>query len=86
MNYLTIDDEFRDHLRGILDPVELRDSDGKVLGQFVPFVSAEELALYEKAKTLFDPMEVERRLKAQAGKGVSLEEIMQRLRSQETPQ
>ncbi len=85
MNYLTIDAEFCDHLRGVLETVELRDVNGKVLGHFTPLVSAEELALYEKAEKLFDPLEVERRLKAQAGKGVSLEEIMRRLRSRETP-
>ena len=86
MNYLTIDAEFCDHLRGVLETVELRDASGKVLGHFTPLVSVEELALYKKAETLFDPAEVERRLKEQSGKGVSLAEIMQRLRSQETPQ
>lgn len=85
MNYLTIDPEFCDHLRGVLETVELRDASGKVLGHFTPLVSAEELALYEQAEVLFDPVEVERRLKEQAGKGVSLAEIMQRLRSLETP-
>jgi hypothetical protein len=86
MNYLTIDAEFCDHLRGVLEAVELRDAGGKVLGHFTPLISEEERALYEKAEALFDPIEVERRLKEQTGKGVSLKEIMRRLQSQEKPQ
>ena len=78
MNHLTIDAEFCDHLRGILETVELRDASGKVLGHFTPAISAEELALYEKAKTMFDPGEVERRLK-EADKRVPHQEVMKRL-------
>ncbi len=86
MNYLTIDPEFCDHLRGILETVELRDASGKVLGHFTPSISAEERALYEKAKTLFDPAEVERRLREGAGKGVPFAEVMRRIQSKEIPQ
>jgi hypothetical protein len=86
MNYITLDDEFCCRLRGLLETVELRDAGGKLLGHYTPFVSAEERAAYEKAKTLFDPVEIERRMKEGAGKGVSLKEIMQRLQSLETPQ
>lgn len=82
MNYLTIDAEFCDHLRGILEPVELRDASGKLVGHFTPSVSAEELALYEKAKTLFAPAEIQRRL-AEADNRVSHEEVMRRLCEQE---
>src|ERR1700722_1847959 len=48
MNYLTADEAMCDHLRGVLEPVEIRDEKGKLLGQYTPFVSAEERALYEK--------------------------------------
>jgi hypothetical protein len=85
MSYLTIDDVFCDHLRGILETVELRDTSGKLLGHFTPFVSAEERAMYEKAKTLFDPAEVERRLREEAGKGAPLQEVLRRIQSKEIP-
>jgi hypothetical protein len=85
MNHLTIDPEFCDHLRGILETVELRDASGKVLGHFTPSISAEERALYEKAKTLFDPAEIERRLK-QAEKRVPHEDVMRRLSEREISQ
>ncbi len=85
MNYLTIETEFCDHLRGVLEPVELRDASGKILGHFMPAVSAEELAMYEKAKKLFDPAETKRRLEGGAGKRVPHEEVMRRLRERKTP-
>jgi|SRR5579875_99598 len=53
MNYLTIDAEFCDPLRSIVETVELRDASGKILGHFTPSISAEEWGLYKKAKTLF---------------------------------
>lgn len=83
MNYLTIDAEFGDHLRGVLETVELRDASGKVLGHFTPLVSPEERALYEKAKTLFDPAEIQRRLE-KTDKRVPHEEVMRRLGERET--
>jgi hypothetical protein len=82
MNYLTIDTEFCDHLRGVLKTVELRDANGKVLGHFTPSISAEERALYEKAKTLFDPAEIQSRLE-KSDKRVPHEEVMRRLGERE---
>jgi hypothetical protein len=78
MKYLTIDPEFCDHLHGILETVELLNGSGKVLGHFTPLISAEERALYEKAKALFDPAEIQRRL-AEADKRVPHEEVMRHL-------
>jgi hypothetical protein len=86
MNYVTIDADFCDHLRGILETVELRDANGKMLGHFTPSVSMEELALYEKAKKLFDPAETKRRLEEGADKRVPHEEVMRRLHERETTQ
>lgn len=82
MIFLTIDAEFCDHLRGVLETVELCDASGKVLGHFTPLISAEERALYEKAKTLFDPAEIQRRL-AETEKRVPHEEVMRRLGERE---
>ncbi len=84
MNYLTIETEFCDHLRGVLEPVELRDARGKILGHFTPAVSAEELAMYEKAKRLFDPAEIKRRKEAEHGRGHTTEEVLAYLKSLET--
>ena len=84
MSYLTIDDEFCDHLRGVLETVELRDASGKILGHFTPSISAEELALYEKAKRLFDPDEIIRRKETEHGRGYTTEEVLAYLKSLET--
>lgn len=83
MSYLTLDDDFCFHLRGVLETVELRDASGKILGHFTPSVSAEEHALYEKAKALFDPAETKRRLEKAAGKAVPHDEVMRRLQERE---
>jgi hypothetical protein len=84
MNYITIDDEFYYHLRGILEPVELRGSNGEVLGTFTPLVTPELRALYEKAKKSFDPAEMERRAQeAKSGKGIPLAEFWRRLHASE---
>jgi hypothetical protein len=85
MNYLTADDSLQDLLRGVVEPVEIRDPSGKVLGHYTPAVSPEEAELYEKAKALFDPAEMERRLANEHGKGATLDAVMQRLRSLGAP-
>jgi hypothetical protein len=84
MSYLTIDDALCDHLRGVLETVELRDANGKLLGHFTPSVSAEELALYEKAKRLFDPAEIKRRKETEHGRGYTTEQVLEYLKSSET--
>jgi len=81
MAFLTADESLQDLLHGVLEPVEIRDPTGKVLGHYTPLPAAEELALYEKAKAIFDPVEMERRLIAERGQGVPLDQAMQRLRA-----
>src|SRR5262245_52867559 len=83
MNYLTADESMCDHLRGVLEPVEIRDATGKVLGVFTPHVPGEVLARYEKARKLFDPAEAERRLAEQKGQGAPFEQVMRRLEALE---
>ncbi len=84
MNYLILDNEFCDRLRGILEAVELRDVRGKVLGNFMPSVSAEELALYEEAISLFDLEELDRRKQeAKHGKLYTTAEVLGHLQSLE---
>jgi hypothetical protein len=84
MNHITIEDEFYYHLQGILEPVELRGSNGEVLGTFTPLVMPELRTRYEKAKALFDPAEMKRRQDAEHGRGLPLEQVLARLKSQET--
>jgi len=63
MNYVTADDAVLDRLSGLMEPTEIRDTNGNVLGTYVPLISTEERALYERAVQLFDPAETERRLR-----------------------
>ena len=84
MNYLTADEELLDRLRGIVEPVEIRDPDGKVLGHYTPVVSPEQRERYEKARQLFDPEEIKRRKAAEHGQGKTTAEVLEYLKSLET--
>jgi len=79
MGHIIADGTMHDHLRGILEPVEIRDPSGKVLGHYTPAVSPEEKAMYQKARALMDPAELNRRLTEEKGTGRSLAEILARL-------
>lgn len=81
-NYLTADDDMRDWLYGILEPVEIRDSRGQVLGVFTPHVPVELLALYEKAKADVDVAELKRRIQ-EGGQRRTTAQVLERLRDQE---
>ena len=83
MNFLTADESMCDHLRGILEPVEIRDVTGKLLGTYTPYVSAEERAAYEKARSLFDPVEMKRRMETQGGEAKPFAEMIRRLEAGE---
>ncbi len=84
MRYLTADESLEDLLRGVVEPVEIRDATGRVLGHYAPAVSAEDTALYEKAKKLFDPAELERRKQTPRGEGYSFGEVLRHLDSLES--
>lgn len=86
MSYLTADNPLLDRLRGIVEPVEIRDPNGKVLGHYTPVMTPEVAALYEKAKALFGPEELEeaeRAAAAERGQGRPLSEILQDLQAME---
>jgi hypothetical protein len=80
MNFLTADESMLARLRGIVEPVEIRDPDGNVLGQYTPIVSSEKQALYAKALKLFD-LEEAKRVAAMKGQGYTLAEVKQHLQS-----
>ena len=84
MNYLTADDTMLDWLRGIVEPVEIRDPDGKVLGHYAPILSRKQEALYARAAELFDLEEMER-IAATEHSGCTFAEEMEHLRSLEQP-
>ncbi len=81
MNHIIADESVLDFFLGLVEPVEVRDETGQVLGHYTPLVSPEEAALYEKAKTLFDPTETARILAEERGQGRPLEELWRQLQS-----
>jgi hypothetical protein len=74
-----------DHLRGLLEPVEIRDSNGKLLGHYTPYVSPEERALYEKVRARLDLDEIKRRNEMASGPAKPFSEVIRRLEAGEYP-
>jgi hypothetical protein len=82
MNYLTADEALLERLAGVMEPAEIRDASGKVLGRFTP-VFVDEQDKRERAAKYFDLAEAERAL-ADKGQGSSLSEVWQRIQTLET--
>ncbi len=74
---ITADLALQKLLSAATDVAEIRDGAGNLLGLFTPRAKAEAL-LYEKAKALFDPQEMERRLRTEPT-GRPLADILKRL-------
>jgi hypothetical protein len=85
MNFLTADDAMLAQLQGIVQPVEIRDPSGKVLGHYTPLLSPEEAEAYEKAAAMFDWEEIERIAATEHGQGIPLAEFWRRLEAGEFP-
>ena len=85
MNVLTADETLPDRLRSVVEPTEIRDESGEVLGHYTPAPPQGEQALYEKAKSLFDPAETARIAEAERGQGLPLDEALRQIRSGEFP-
>jgi hypothetical protein len=83
MNHVTADQVWLDRLAGIVEPVEIRTPDGKVLGCYTPAVSREEDELYARAAAMVDSEEMERIAAAEHGKGRPLAEFLRRLEAGE---
>jgi len=83
VNYLTADECLCDRLFGILEPIEIRDGNGKVLGHYTPVVTAEELAAYKKAQGLFDLAAIKQRKEAERGQGKTTAEVLESLHALE---
>lgn len=84
MSTLTADDTLKALLVQVRETTRILDANGEVLGYFTPRLQAE-AELDERAKTLFDPVEMERRAATEHGQGATIEEVMRRLQSLETP-
>ncbi len=48
MGHIIADKEMELSLRGILEPIEIRDALGQLLGHYVPYVSPERKAFYRE--------------------------------------
>lgn len=85
MSTITADLTMKSVLSQVKDVAEIRDADGNLLGLFTPH-TAEESELYKHATKLFDPAELERRKREEAGSGLPLEEVWKNIRAKESVQ
>jgi hypothetical protein len=83
LNVLTADGSLQNLLRGVVQPTEIRDPSGRIMGYYTPVHSPEEAEVYAKVAGLFDLEEARRVLQTQRDQGRTLEEIMRDLRSSE---
>jgi hypothetical protein len=74
MNYLTADQALLERLAGVMEPAEIRDPDGKVIGRFTP-VFADEKEKEERAGRFFDLAEAERISVEERGQELPLAEV-----------
>ena len=81
MSTITADPQLAQWLKALHEVTEIQDASGKTLGTFTPALSAEEAALYERAKQLFDPAETERILREHRGQGRPLAEFWKEMES-----
>ena len=82
---VTAEGALRDLLSSLTEEAVIRDGDGNVLGYFTPRAQVR-ARLYEKAKALIDPVEMKRRKEAEHGKGLTIEQVMDRLNGLEAPE
>ena len=82
MTIVTADQLLLERLAGIMEPVEIRDADGKLMGTYRPVVS-DENEVHERAARYFDLAEAERTL-AEKSQGSSHEEVWKRIRARES--
>jgi len=78
---VTADECLQTSLGKLTEVAAIRDADGNVTGIYKPWAIAE-AEFYEQAKTLFDPVELERLAQCKE-KGFTIEEVMRHLKSLE---
>lgn len=82
MATLTASSSLQELLCQMRDVTEIRDVQGNFLGIFAPKDQAEEW-MYERAKTLFDPAEMTKRIQEEHGRGKTTVEVLKHLQSLE---
>jgi hypothetical protein len=82
MYYLTADQDLLERLASIMEPAEIRDASGKVIGRFTP-VFADEEEKKERAARYFDLAEAERNLAEDRDDGLPLAEVWKRIHAGE---
>lgn len=84
MSTITADPNMKSVLSQATGVTEIRDANGNLMGIYTPTVSEESL-LVEKAKSVVNREELERRKREESGKGITTEELVRRLDSVGTP-
>jgi hypothetical protein len=82
MYHLTADQELLERLAGIMEPAEIRDANGKVIGRFTP-VFVDENDKNERAARYFDLADAERSLAQEPEQEFTHAEVWERIRSGE---
>jgi hypothetical protein len=82
MGYIIADASLQRALAGVVGPVEVRTSEGLVLGHYTPVVDAKQAALHAKYSHVFDLEEAER-IAATEHEGRPLAEVWERIRGGE---
>ena len=82
MQTITAPEPVQQLLAGVHEKAEIRDLEGKLIGFFTP-LAAHEAEVYERAKALFDPVEMERIVATEHGKGRPLADIWADLKARE---
>jgi hypothetical protein len=83
MGHIVADAGMQKALAGVVEPVEIRTSEGIILGHYTP-VDPKQAALHAKYSHLFDLEEAER-VAATQREGRPLAEVWERIRGGEKP-
>lgn len=81
MGHIVADSVLLERLTGLVEPVEIRDAEGKVVGHFSPTLSPEMAEHYAGAAKLFDVKEADHRLRTEKGRRTTAE-VVARLKEQ----
>lgn len=80
MSSVQIQREFKERLSSCRERVELRDENGHLVGFFIPSLR-DDAEMWEEARNAFTDEDIARARK-ETGKGVPLQDILQRLEAQ----
>ena len=83
MGYIIAGNELQGQLEGLLEPVEIRDSTGRILGLYTPASTLAQRAGYDKVRAMIDSGELDRRWEAEAGNATPIGPLLEKLRSME---